>query len=230
MPAVPCCTFHALTSLHLALQKPPSHPSRTQCCPGSHTLPFCHLSANCTLQKAALYHIFGFFWTTEFILGVGSITLAMVFVFYYFTRGDKSRLPRSPVWTAFKTVFRFHLGSVALASLIIAIVQVGLQGCAAACLRGQAGCCVGRLYGPAKTSPRRTALLPAPYCGNPPAHSSSKLFEPSGCCCLALVGAVHQVLGGPGGQAAEEEGGTLHTELLHAQVRQVLSVDHREDT
>jgi choline transporter-like protein 2/4/5 len=75
------------------------------------------------LQKAALYHIFGFFWTTEFILGVGLMTLAMVFVMHYFSRGDRSKLPSSPVLTSLKTVFRYHLGSVALGSFIVAVVQ-----------------------------------------------------------------------------------------------------------
>ncbi|CAG9467592.1 unnamed protein product [Pedinophyceae sp. YPF-701] len=76
------------------------------------------------LQKAALYHIFGFFWTVEFVLGVGSMVLAMVFVMFYFTRGDRSKLPRLPLWSSFKTVCRYHLGSIALGSFIIAVVQM----------------------------------------------------------------------------------------------------------
>jgi choline transporter-like protein 2/4/5 len=51
------------------------------------------------------------------------MTLAMVFVIYYFSSGDRSRMPALPVLTAVKTVFRYHLGTIALGSFIVAVVQ-----------------------------------------------------------------------------------------------------------
>lgn len=76
------------------------------------------------LQYAALYHIFGLFWTNEFILGMGYMVLAMVFAQFYFYRGERERLPKSPVWESFKTVGRKHLGSVALGSFIVAVIKM----------------------------------------------------------------------------------------------------------
>ena len=76
------------------------------------------------LQYAALYHLFGLFWTNEFILGIGYMVLAMVFAQYYFYRGDRERMGPRPVFNSLKIVGRKHLGSIAVGSFIIAVIKM----------------------------------------------------------------------------------------------------------
>jgi len=77
-----------------------------------------------TLYYVSLYHIFGFFWTNEFILGLGTMVLGSVFAQFYFYRGDRSRMGSWPVFTALKMVGRKHLGSIAAGSFIIAVIKM----------------------------------------------------------------------------------------------------------
>jgi len=67
-------------------------------------------------------HFFGFLWTNQFIAGISTMTIAGAVSQWYFTK-DKSELPPSMIKTSIKTIFRYHLGSIAFGSLIIAIVQ-----------------------------------------------------------------------------------------------------------
>jgi hypothetical protein len=69
-----------------------------------------------------LFHTFGFLWGWSFIFGVGAVTIAGSAATYYFTF-DKKHLPVFPVLRSFYRVFRYNLGSVALGSLLVAIVQ-----------------------------------------------------------------------------------------------------------
>ena len=73
-------------------------------------------------QYLMAYHVFGSLWGVAFIFGVGQITIAGAAATYYFTL-NKKKLPMTPVLTSFYRVFRYHLGSVALGSLLVAIVQ-----------------------------------------------------------------------------------------------------------
>eukprot|EP00741_Cyanophora_paradoxa_P009626 tig00001542_g9324.t1 len=73
-------------------------------------------------KGAIAYHVFGLFWTTNFIDGFGQCVMAGAFATYYFTR-DKKNLPFAPVMRSFSRTWRYHVGSIAFGSLIIAIVQ-----------------------------------------------------------------------------------------------------------
>ncbi|KAI9332914.1 plasma-membrane choline transporter-domain-containing protein [Zopfochytrium polystomum] len=69
-----------------------------------------------------IYHILGSFWGLCFLQGVNQLTIAGAFASYYWTM-DKSNLPPRPVTRSLYRTVRYHLGSVALGSLLIAVVQ-----------------------------------------------------------------------------------------------------------
>lgn len=70
-----------------------------------------------------LYHLFGFLWTTQFIFGFGYVVLAAAIGHYYWYRGDSSLMPSRPVLKSMRLAMFYHLGSIALGSLIIAVIQ-----------------------------------------------------------------------------------------------------------
>ncbi|PVD23520.1 hypothetical protein C0Q70_16792 [Pomacea canaliculata] len=67
-----------------------------------------------------VYYLLGLLWVTQFIVDCERLTVSSAVALWYFTR-DKSSLA-SPISTSFYRLIRFHLGSVAFGSLIIAIV------------------------------------------------------------------------------------------------------------
>eukprot|EP00982_Pelagococcus_subviridis_P017452 31541-Pelagococcus_subviridis.AAC.2 len=75
---------------------------------------------NETLQYMMTYTLFGMLWGLQFIAGVGLMTTAGSIASYYWQRDD---MPRSPIKTAIKRTWRYHVGSIALGSFIVAVVQ-----------------------------------------------------------------------------------------------------------
>jgi len=73
-------------------------------------------------ELAWLYHLFGLYWGTEFLLACHEMALAGAFVQFYWTR-DKRNVS-FPVLRGIWWVFRYHLGTVAFGSCIIAIIQL----------------------------------------------------------------------------------------------------------
>jgi hypothetical protein len=71
---------------------------------------------------AFLYMLFMWFWTSEFIIAIGQLTIALSFSLYYFTR-DKSTIGPSSVKWAFNTALIYHAGTAAFGSLIIAVIK-----------------------------------------------------------------------------------------------------------
>jgi hypothetical protein len=78
--------------------------------------------ANNTIQYLEIYHFFGLLWTTQFFIAIGQCTIAGAVASWYWVH-DKKDVPLFPVLFAFKRTLRYHLGSLAFGSLIIAIVQ-----------------------------------------------------------------------------------------------------------
>ncbi|KAI9221283.1 plasma-membrane choline transporter-domain-containing protein [Blastocladiella britannica] len=74
------------------------------------------------LPYLQIYMVFGFFWSWAFVLGVWQTTIAGAIASWYWCR-DKTQLPARPIASALYRCFRYHLGSIAFGSLIIAIVQ-----------------------------------------------------------------------------------------------------------
>lgn len=69
-----------------------------------------------------LYHLFGLYWGTEFFLACHEMAIAGAFCQFYWTR-DKRKVS-FPVVRGIWWVFRYHLGTVAFGSCIIAIIQL----------------------------------------------------------------------------------------------------------
>jgi hypothetical protein len=83
-----------------------------------------------------IYHVFGFLWTVQFIIYASYMVMAGAVATWYWTMDKRvpppppspsltlQNLPRFPVLGSLRRVLRYHLGSVAFGSLIIAIVQM----------------------------------------------------------------------------------------------------------
>lgn len=73
-------------------------------------------------KYAFLYMLFCWFWTSEFIIAIGQLVIALCFCAWYFTK-DKKEIGNKTISWAIKTTFWNHLGTVAFGSLVIAIIQ-----------------------------------------------------------------------------------------------------------
>lgn len=71
---------------------------------------------------AGLYLLFVYFWTTQFVMAAGQIVVALAVSTWYFSR-DKSQCGNTTVFSAIKMTFRYHLGTAAFGSLVIAIIK-----------------------------------------------------------------------------------------------------------
>ncbi|CAM9571680.1 unnamed protein product [Ectocarpus sp. 6 AP-2014] len=74
------------------------------------------------VEKRGWYLLFVFFWTTQFIVAMGQIVVALTVVKYYFTR-DVETVNNGTFWKSLKEGLRFHTGTAAFGSLIIAIIK-----------------------------------------------------------------------------------------------------------
>ncbi|CAN0007533.1 unnamed protein product, partial [Choristocarpus tenellus] len=74
------------------------------------------------MRYASLYLLFSYFWTSEFILALGQIVVAMSVATWYFTR-DKNKIGSGTVGQALWRSVWYHSGTAAFGSLIIAIVK-----------------------------------------------------------------------------------------------------------
>jgi hypothetical protein len=72
-----------------------------------------------------IYHLFGLFWISSFIIGCAQFIIAATTCIWYFAQGgssdDKSK---ASLRMGFRWIFKYHLGSIAFGSLIIAIMQM----------------------------------------------------------------------------------------------------------
>lgn len=71
------------------------------------------------------YDLFGFLWTMGFINAVGYMIVAFVTIFWYYSDLDDSKkaAPDNSVRKAIWWTLRYHVGTLAFGSLIIAIIQ-----------------------------------------------------------------------------------------------------------
>eukprot|EP01137_Pigoraptor_chileana_P008442 Opistho-2@55293 len=75
-----------------------------------------------TLRNMQLYHLFGLLWALGFISAIVRTTVAGAFGTYYWTR-DKEFMTPWVISTSFARTVHYHLGSLALGSLLVALVQ-----------------------------------------------------------------------------------------------------------
>ena len=77
---------------------------------------------NDNTRYAFLYMLFSYFWTSQFIVAFGQMTIGLSIVAWYFTH-DKASVGSKTVLWAGKTTARYHVGTVAYGSLVIAIIK-----------------------------------------------------------------------------------------------------------
>ncbi|KAJ3044934.1 hypothetical protein HDV00_000217 [Rhizophlyctis rosea] len=75
------------------------------------------------LQYLQIYYVFGFLWTYNWIIAIAQCTMAGAVAQWYWTR-DKKHMSRFPLLKSLGRVIRYHLGSMALGSLLIALTQL----------------------------------------------------------------------------------------------------------
>uniref|UniRef100_A0A0G2JX63 Choline transporter-like protein n=1 Tax=Rattus norvegicus TaxID=10116 RepID=A0A0G2JX63_RAT len=71
-----------------------------------------------------LYNLFAFLWLINFVIALGQCALAGAFASYYWAMRKPEDIPRYPLFTAFGRAVRYHTGSLAFGSLILAFVQM----------------------------------------------------------------------------------------------------------
>ncbi|KAL8625996.1 hypothetical protein ACOMHN_012588 [Nucella lapillus] len=71
-----------------------------------------------------IFNLFMAFWLLNFAIALGQITLAGSFASYYWAFDKNKDIPTFPVTASFYRSIRYHLGSLAFGSLLIAIVQL----------------------------------------------------------------------------------------------------------
>jgi choline transporter-like protein 2/4/5 len=70
-----------------------------------------------------VYNLFGFFWGVFFLSALDQIVLAGAFASWYWTLNKKDT-PKLPLTRSFYRAIRYHLGTLAFGSLIIAIIRM----------------------------------------------------------------------------------------------------------
>lgn len=82
------------------------------------------VNANDAMRVMFAYHFFGFLWTNQLINAISMCTIAGAVSRYYWSK-EKNRVEmgRFPILYSFKNCFRYHFGSLAFGSFIIAVVQ-----------------------------------------------------------------------------------------------------------
>ncbi|XP_075772234.1 choline transporter-like protein 2 isoform X2 [Pelodiscus sinensis] len=70
------------------------------------------------------YNLFMFFWLANFVIALGQVTLAGAFASYYWAFKKPEDMPAFPLFSSFGRALRYHTGSLAFGSLILAIIQI----------------------------------------------------------------------------------------------------------
>ena len=83
--------------------------------------PFASVSWSSTEKNAFYFEFWGILWTNAFLIALGQFVLASSVCIWYFSVNSDSG-PQRPISRSFYRAFRYHLGSLAFGSLILAIV------------------------------------------------------------------------------------------------------------
>ncbi|XP_063150568.1 choline transporter-like protein 2 isoform X1 [Candoia aspera] len=99
----------------------------TKLCPGARCL-FAFYGGETAYHKYLIifqiFNVFMFFWLANFVIALGQVTLAGAFASYYWAFKKPDDMPAFPLFSSFGRALRYHTGSLAFGSLILAIVQV----------------------------------------------------------------------------------------------------------
>ncbi|XP_076461514.1 choline transporter-like protein 2 [Babylonia areolata] len=74
--------------------------------------------------RLQLFVLFMLFWTTNFVEALDQIVVAGAFSIHFWTMDKKSRSFQMVIFQSFYRTVRYHLGSLAFGSLVVAIVQM----------------------------------------------------------------------------------------------------------
>ncbi|KAK7588275.1 hypothetical protein V9T40_005520 [Parthenolecanium corni] len=74
------------------------------------------------IQFARVFNVIAIFWMVQFFIGCQHMIISGAVSTWFFTR--KKSAVNSPISTSYGYLFNYHLGTVALGSLLIAIVQI----------------------------------------------------------------------------------------------------------
>nr|AKN21691.1 slc44a-2 [Schmidtea mediterranea] len=72
----------------------------------------------------SIYVLFMLFWLINFVKAIGQLTIAGTFASYYFAFNKPQDIPSCSVFWSLYRAIRYHLGSLAFGSLLLAIVQL----------------------------------------------------------------------------------------------------------
>eukprot|EP00252_Welwitschia_mirabilis_P007342 TRINITY_DN18599_c0_g1_i1.p1 TRINITY_DN18599_c0_g1~~TRINITY_DN18599_c0_g1_i1.p1 ORF type:complete len:382 (+),score=22.20 TRINITY_DN18599_c0_g1_i1:44-1147(+) len=112
------------------------------------------------ISLAILYHIFGCYWITQFITACSVTVIAGSVASYYWAHGQASDVPLRLVISSMKKLARYSLGSMALGSLCVSIIEairyiletirrrlkildIQGEGCISNAMRSSTKCCLG---------------------------------------------------------------------------------------
>jgi hypothetical protein len=85
--------------------------------------PFGTFNFDKKLQRLLIYHLFALLWINAFFIASIQFVLASSTALWYFSQGTGQAAPKS-IRTSVYRLFRYHLGSIAFGSLILAIIQM----------------------------------------------------------------------------------------------------------
>jgi hypothetical protein len=85
--------------------------------------PFGTFEFDKTLKKLLIYHLFGLLWFNAFVMAATQFVIASTTALWYFSQGTGQNAPKT-IRTSIKRLLRYHFGSIAFGSLILAIVQM----------------------------------------------------------------------------------------------------------
>ncbi|XP_066901470.1 choline transporter-like protein 1 [Halyomorpha halys] len=83
--------------------------------------PYFYYKKDTAMKVTRWYNLLAMFWMTQFCIGCQHMVIGGAVATWFFTR-DKSELSH-PIKTSTKRLIKYHLGSVAFGSLLIALVQ-----------------------------------------------------------------------------------------------------------
>uniref|UniRef100_A0A8D3CF42 Choline transporter-like protein n=1 Tax=Scophthalmus maximus TaxID=52904 RepID=A0A8D3CF42_SCOMX len=99
----------------------------TKVCPGSQCM-FAFYGGESVYHRYILVlhlcNLFVFLWLVNFTIALGQCTLAGAFASYYWALKKPSDIPACPLYSSFSRAIRYHTGSLAFGSLIVAVVQM----------------------------------------------------------------------------------------------------------
>ncbi|XP_047500842.1 choline transporter-like protein 2 isoform X2 [Penaeus chinensis] len=92
-------------------------------CPGA-MCQFYDYYVDPNIPRLHIYNVFGLFWSLFFISAFGEMVLAGAFASWYWAFDKSKDVPSLPVTYSFGRTLRYHIGTLAFGSLIIAIVRM----------------------------------------------------------------------------------------------------------